>query len=148
MAMHQASAAAMNTQASMACLAPSCAALKAHAAMAACMTTPRPRITIQPSKRWPFDFFASPAQDFIMPTVTILISDLPEGRLQIVSDYTPAIGSPCSPAQQAALEIVSRTKKQWGICSAPKPQPKPLPVAGLDIDAIHRRRDNVVAASA
>jgi hypothetical protein len=77
-----------------------------------------------------------------MPTVTIVIADLPEGGLQIVSDYHPATGAPCSPAQQAALEIVNRTRKDWGVRTAPKP----IPVSGLDIDAIHRRRDNVLQA--
>ena len=75
-----------------------------------------------------------------MPTVTIAISDTLEGGVKIVSDYAPSVGAPCSPAQQAALEIVMRTRKQWGVSTPPKP----LPVAGLDIDAIHRRRDNVI----
>ena len=70
-----------------------------------------------------------------MPTVTIVIADLPEGGLQIVSDYHPATGAPCSPAQQAALEIVSRTRKDWGVRTAPKP----LPVADQDINASRRQ---------
>lgn len=78
-----------------------------------------------------------------MPTVNIAISDTASGGIHIVSDYAPAVGAPCSPAQQAALEMVSRTRKQWGVAER---APKPLPVAGLDIDAIHRRRDNVVAS--
>lgn len=73
-----------------------------------------------------------------MPTVTLTIEDTPEGGISIASDHQPGIGQRCSPAQQAALEIVSRTKKQWGVRTAPKP----LPVAGLDIDAIHRLGGN------
>lgn len=79
-----------------------------------------------------------------MPKVTITIEDAPEGGINISSDHQPAIGAACSPAQQAALEIVNRTRKQWGVRTAPKP----IPVAGLDIDAIHRRRDNVIHAAA
>ena len=79
-----------------------------------------------------------------MPKVTITIEDTPEGGITIDMDHQPGIGQRCSPAQQAALEIISRTRKQWGVRTAPKP----IPVAGLDIDAIHRRRDNVIHAAA
>lgn len=78
-----------------------------------------------------------------MPKVTITISDTPEGGINISSDHQPGIGQRCTPAQQAALEIVTRTRKQWGVRTAPKP----LPMVGLDIDAIHRRRDNVFVAA-
>lgn len=78
-----------------------------------------------------------------MATINLCFSDTPEGGVKIVSDYAPTIGAPCSPAQQAALETVNRTKKQWGVATAPRP----LPVSGIDIDAIHRSRDNVVASA-
>lgn len=48
-----------------------------------------------------------------MATVTLTLTDTPAGGVSIHSTYTPAIGAPCSAAQSAALEILSRTKKQW-----------------------------------
>jgi hypothetical protein len=48
-----------------------------------------------------------------MATVTLTLTDTPTGGVSIYSTYTPAIGSPCSAAQSTALEILSRTKKQW-----------------------------------
>ncbi len=49
-----------------------------------------------------------------MPTVTFVISDTPEG-VSVHSDFQPAIGNPCSPAQAAALDIISRTRKEYGL---------------------------------
>lgn len=73
-----------------------------------------------------------------MPTVTITLSDTPTGSVAVHTDFTPNVGAPCTPAQSTALEIITRTKRQWGI--APPPQ-----LHEVDIDAVHRRRDGVVA---
>lgn len=50
-----------------------------------------------------------------MPSVTITISDTPSGGVNVQSNYTPSVGEACSPAQSTALELVSRTRKQWGL---------------------------------
>ena len=50
-----------------------------------------------------------------MPTVTLTIADTPTGALSIHSTFEPAVGRPCSPAQQAALEIINRTNAEWGM---------------------------------
>lgn len=50
-----------------------------------------------------------------MPSITITLTDTPSGGVAIHSDYKPAVGHPCSPAQSAALEVINRTHKQWGI---------------------------------
>ena len=49
-----------------------------------------------------------------MPTIQITLSDTPAGGVSIASDYEPARGEPCSLAQQAALEIIHRTRKAYG----------------------------------
>lgn len=49
-----------------------------------------------------------------MPSVTFVISDTPDG-VAVHSDFQPAIGNPCSPAQAAALDIISRTRKAYGL---------------------------------
>lgn len=64
-----------------------------------------------------------------MPTVILTLTDTPHGGVSIHSTYVPAVGNPCSPAQDAALEIIKRTHKQWGV----NPD-----MAGVDIDAVHR----------
>jgi acyl carrier protein len=48
-----------------------------------------------------------------MPAVTITLSDTPAGGVAIHTDFKPAIGSKCSAAQSAALDIISRTRKEW-----------------------------------
>ena len=50
-----------------------------------------------------------------MPTVTLTLIDTPDGRLAVHSDYRPQPGAACSPAQSTALEIMARTRKEWGI---------------------------------
>jgi Virulence-associated protein E len=50
-----------------------------------------------------------------MPSVTLTLIDTPTGGVAIQTDFAPAIGNPCSPAQSTALEIIARTKKQWGV---------------------------------
>jgi hypothetical protein len=49
-----------------------------------------------------------------MPTVHLTLTDMPNSSVQVDSDYTPARGEPCSLAQQAALEIIQRTRKAYG----------------------------------
>ena len=74
-----------------------------------------------------------------MPSVTITLSDTPTGGVAIHTEFKPSIGAPCSPAQSAALEVINRTKRDWGM---------KLPFLGeLDIDAVHRSRDKVMAAA-
>ena len=68
-----------------------------------------------------------------MPTVTLTLTDTPHGGVAIHSSYIPAVGHPCSPAQDAALEIIKRTHKEWGV----NPD-----MGGVDIDAVHGRRAN------
>jgi hypothetical protein len=71
-----------------------------------------------------------------MPSVTITLTDTPTGGVAIHSDFKPAVGNPCSQAQSAALDIISRTRRHYGLAD--------LPMAGIDIDAVHRSPDNVV----
>lgn len=71
-----------------------------------------------------------------MPSVTITLTDTPMGSVSVRSDFTPAIGAPCSLAQSAALEIINRTCKAYGLSA--------LPLIKVDIDAVHRTRDQVV----
>ncbi len=49
-----------------------------------------------------------------MPSVTITLTDTPTGGVAVHTDFKPAIGAPCSPAQAAVLDIISRTKRDWG----------------------------------
>ena len=50
-----------------------------------------------------------------MPTINFSLSDTPAGGVAIKTDFTPAVGNPCSPAQAAALEIIRRTNREWGV---------------------------------
>lgn len=68
-----------------------------------------------------------------MPSITLTLTDTPNGAVSIHSTFKPAVGLPCSPAQGAALEIIARTHKQWGIHIDAAP-------GGVDIDAVHRVR--------
>ena len=78
-----------------------------------------------------------------MARITITLEDTPAGGVAIHSDFKPAIGGRCSLAQAAALEIVSRTAKAYGL----PPSFGAKAVHGVDIDAVHRSRDNVVAST-
>lgn len=71
-----------------------------------------------------------------MPAVTITLTDTTDGGVSVHSDFKPAVGNPCSPAQSAALDIISRTRRHYGLAT--------LPLTGVDIDAVHKRRDNVI----
>ena len=73
-----------------------------------------------------------------MPTVTLTLTDTPHGGVAIHSSYHPAVGNPCSPAQDAALEIIKRTHKEWGV----NPD-----MQGVDIDAVHALTPHVVAVA-
>jgi hypothetical protein len=79
-----------------------------------------------------------------MPRITITLEDTPAGGVSIKTDFTPAIGQPCSAAQAAALDIIGRTKREWGM--TPTGTKSPL-LAEVDIDAVHRTRDHVVGAA-
>lgn len=78
-----------------------------------------------------------------MPSVTITISDTPSGGVAVRSDYVPALGAPTSRAQTAAQDIINRTCREYGM-------PNPLATIsaslrdGVDIDAVHRKRDRVI----
>lgn len=59
-----------------------------------------------------------------MPRVTFTLEDTPTGGVAVHTDFKPAIGQPCSQAQSAALEIISRTRKDYGLtpkATAPVP---------------------------
>ena len=58
-----------------------------------------------------------------MPAVTFTLTDTPDGGVSVHTDFKPAIGAPCSAAQAAALEIISRTRKDWGMPSRQHPLP-------------------------
>lgn len=77
-----------------------------------------------------------------MPSVTITLSDTPAGGIAIKTDFAPAAGRPCSLAQAASLDIIRRTAREYGL----PPSFGGKPVYGVDIDAVHRTRDNVVPA--
>jgi hypothetical protein len=71
-----------------------------------------------------------------MPSVTIILTDTTTGGVSVKTDFTPAIGSPCSAAQSAALDIINRTRHAYGL--------EPKRVDGIDIDAVHRTRGPVI----
>ena len=56
-----------------------------------------------------------------MPSVTITLTDLPTGGMSIDTDYKPAVGQPVSRAQLAAQEIISRTRREYGLVKASAP---------------------------
>ena len=59
-----------------------------------------------------------------MPSVTITLTDTPAGGVAIHTDFKPAVGQPCSNAQAAALDIIARTRKDYGLDS-PRTVPTP-----------------------
>lgn len=75
-----------------------------------------------------------------MARITVILEDTPAGGVSVKSDFKPAIGSKCSLAQSAALEIMNRTARDYGL----PPSFGSKAVHGVDIDAVHRTRDNVV----
>lgn len=50
-----------------------------------------------------------------MATVTLTLIDTPDGRVAVHSSYKPHAGTGCSAAQSTALEMMARTRKEWGI---------------------------------
>lgn len=64
-----------------------------------------------------------------MPKVTITIADTPEGGISVESDYAITVGARCSLAQSAALDIIARTRKSFGL---DKPSEKSGPIDGSD----------------
>ena len=71
-----------------------------------------------------------------MPSVTITLADTPTGGVSVQSDFKPAVGLPLSQAQAAALDIINRTTRHYGLAR--------LPMDGVDMDAVHKTRDRVV----
>ena len=59
-----------------------------------------------------------------MATTTIVISDTADGRIETHCDYHPKRGERCTLAQQATLEILARTRKEYGLVG---PEPEPMP---------------------
>ena len=57
-----------------------------------------------------------------MPSITLTLADTPDGAVSIHSSFRPAVGYPCSPAQAAALDIIARTHRQWGVHGVVKPE--------------------------
>lgn len=53
-----------------------------------------------------------------MPKVVIELEDTPQGGVSIHTTYTPGVGHPLSPAQAAALDIINRTSREWGLPKA------------------------------
>lgn len=79
-----------------------------------------------------------------MPSITITITDTPTGGVAVHSNYVPALGGKTTPAQMAAQDIVNRTCREYGLAN-PIKRISPHLRDGVDIDAVHRSRDNVVA---
>jgi len=50
-----------------------------------------------------------------MAIVTFTLEDTPAGGVSVRTDFKPAIGRPCTLAQSAALEILSRTRRDYGL---------------------------------
>lgn len=50
-----------------------------------------------------------------MAEIHITLRDTPAGGVSIHTDFKPAVGKACTPAQGHALEIINRTQKQWGL---------------------------------
>lgn len=50
-----------------------------------------------------------------MAEIHITLRDTPSGGVAIHTDFKPAVGQTCTPAQGHALEIINRTQKQWGL---------------------------------
>lgn len=50
-----------------------------------------------------------------MPSVTITLTDTAEGGVCVASSYVPALGRNISTAQSAALDIINRTCRDYGL---------------------------------
>lgn len=94
-----------------------------------------------------------------MATVTITLTDNPaDHTVAVHSSFTPAVGGRVTPAQAAAMDAIMSITKKWGGSAAPLAkamQTVAVQIAnygshleGVDIDAVHRTRDNVVNPAA
>ena len=50
-----------------------------------------------------------------MAVVEIRISDTPEGGIALWNDLVPVPGKRCTLAEQAALDILTRTRREYGL---------------------------------
>lgn len=58
-----------------------------------------------------------------MPSITLILTDTPAGGVSLASSFRPVIGHPCSAAQAYALDIMARTRKDWGLPKDDGPAP-------------------------
>lgn len=58
-----------------------------------------------------------------MPSITLTLTDTPAGGVSLSSSFRPSIGHPCSAAQAYALDIMARTRKDWGLPNSDIPHP-------------------------
>lgn len=54
-----------------------------------------------------------------MAEVILRIKDTPTGGVSVHAAYEPPLRVPCTKAQLAALEIVRRTTRDWGMGPTP-----------------------------
>lgn len=57
-----------------------------------------------------------------MASITITVTDTPAGSVAVHTDFKPAIGAPCTPAQAAVLDIIRRTAREYGLPHSPAAQ--------------------------
>jgi hypothetical protein len=50
-----------------------------------------------------------------MASVTITLTDTPNGGVSVASSHVPGLGNRLSTAQAAALEIINRTCRDYGL---------------------------------
>lgn len=60
-----------------------------------------------------------------MATITVTFIDTPAGGVAIKHDFVPRAGAPCSPAQNAALDVINRTAREYGLPHTPAAQTTP-----------------------
>ncbi len=48
-----------------------------------------------------------------MAIVPMIFADTPSGGIEIHTSYSPRVGESCSSAQDAALEVFTKTKQKW-----------------------------------
>ena len=56
-----------------------------------------------------------------MATVTLTLTDTSTGTIALGTTFMPAIGHPLTPAQMAAIEMMRRTCRDWGIQATSAP---------------------------
>ena len=57
-----------------------------------------------------------------MAQVTITLTDVDGGGVSLKTEFKPAIGAPCTPAQSEALDIMRRHRSTWDKATKPTPQ--------------------------